>query len=53
MRKTEKQPKVPYEIRLKAKRYDAFVVALDAPGKPRPRLEKLLATPSVLERREQ
>lgn len=37
------------EFRLSAKQYDAFVAALDAPSKPRPRLEKLLTTASVLE----
>jgi uncharacterized protein (DUF1778 family) len=37
------------EFRLNAKQYDAFVTALDAPVKARPRLEKLLSTPSVLE----
>ena len=37
------------EFRLSAKQYDAFVAALDAPVKPRPRLETLLKTPSVLE----
>ncbi len=37
------------EFRLSAKQYDAFVAALDAPSKPRPRLEKLLQTASVLE----
>ena len=31
------------------KQYDAFVTALDAPAKSRPRLEKLLRTPSLLE----
>jgi uncharacterized protein (DUF1778 family) len=37
------------EFRLSAKDYDAFVAALDAPVKQRPRLTKLLKTPSVLE----
>lgn len=37
------------EFRLSAKQYDAFVAALDALPKPRPRLEELLKTPSVLE----
>lgn len=37
------------EFRLSDKLYDAFVTALDAPSKPRPRLEKLLNTQSVLE----
>jgi len=37
------------EFHLTAKQYDAFAAALDAPSKPRPRLEKLLTTPSVLE----
>lgn len=36
------------EFRLSAKEYDAFVVALDAPVKPRPRLTKLLTMPSAL-----
>lgn len=38
-----------HEFRLDAKRYDAFLSALDAPARSRPRLEKLLATRSVLE----
>lgn len=37
------------EFRLSAKLYDAFVAALDSPVQPKPRLERLLATPSVLE----
>lgn len=37
------------EFRLNAKQYDAFVAALDSPVKPRPRLERLLTTPDVLE----
>jgi uncharacterized protein (DUF1778 family) len=37
------------EFRLSAKQYDAFVAALDAPSKSRPRLEALLKTESVLE----
>lgn len=37
------------EFRLGAKQYDAFVAALDAPSKPRPRLEQLLKKTSVLE----
>lgn len=37
------------EFRLDAKHYDAFLAALDAPAKPRPRLEKLLTTRSVFE----
>jgi uncharacterized protein (DUF1778 family) len=37
------------EFRLSVKQYDAFFAALDAPAKPRPRLERLFATPSVLE----
>jgi len=37
------------EFPLSAKQYDAFIAALDAPSKSRPRLEKLLKTPSVLE----
>ncbi len=36
------------EFRLSAKQYDAFVAALDT-DRPRPRLESLLKTPSVLE----
>ena len=38
-----------HEFRLDAKHYDAFLAALDAPAKARPRLEKLLTTRSVLE----
>ena len=34
---------------LSAKQYDAFVTALDAAPKSRPRLERLFAKPSVLE----
>jgi len=34
---------------LSAKQYDAFVAALDAAPKSRPRLERLFAEPSVLE----
>jgi uncharacterized protein (DUF1778 family) len=37
------------EFRLTAKQFDAFAAALDSPAKPRPRLEKLLTTASVLE----
>jgi uncharacterized protein (DUF1778 family) len=37
------------EFRLNAKQYDRFIAALDAPTKPRPRLEQLIALPSVLE----
>ena len=37
------------EFRLGARQYDAFVAALDAPVKPRPRLQALLTTPDVLE----
>ncbi len=37
------------EFRLSAKQYDAFVAALDSPVKPRPRLERLLTKPTVLE----
>jgi len=37
------------EFRLRANQYDAFVAALDAPAKPRPRLATLLTTPSVLD----
>jgi uncharacterized protein (DUF1778 family) len=37
------------EFRLPAKQYDAFVAALDAPAKARPRLERLMKSPSVLE----
>ena len=35
------------EFRLSGKQYDTFVAALDAPSKPRPRLEKLFKTRSV------
>ncbi|MGH8141751.1 MAG: DUF1778 domain-containing protein [Steroidobacteraceae bacterium] len=34
---------------LNAKQYDAFVAALDATPKSRPRLARLLKTPSVIE----
>jgi uncharacterized protein (DUF1778 family) len=37
------------EFRIPAQNYDAFVAALDAPAKPKPRLDKLLHTPNVLE----
>ena len=37
------------EFRLSAKQYDAFAAALDAPGKARPRLEKLLTTRTIVE----
>jgi uncharacterized protein (DUF1778 family) len=37
------------EFKLSAQQYDAFVAALDAPAKAKPRLEKLLKKPSVLE----
>jgi uncharacterized protein (DUF1778 family) len=37
------------EFKLSAKQYDAFAAALDAPTKAKPRLEKLLKTPSALE----
>jgi uncharacterized protein (DUF1778 family) len=37
------------EFRIPAKDYDAFVAALDAPPKPKPRLDKLLRKPSALE----
>jgi len=37
------------EFRLTAKQYDSFVAALDAPVKARPRLERLLTAPSVVE----
>jgi uncharacterized protein (DUF1778 family) len=37
------------EFRLSAKQHDAFIAALDAPSKLRPRLQQLLKTPTVLE----
>jgi len=37
------------EFRLGARQFPAFAAALDAPTKPRPRLEKLLTTASVVE----
>jgi uncharacterized protein (DUF1778 family) len=37
------------EFRLSAQQYAAFVAALDAAPKRRPRLERLFAEPSVLE----
>jgi len=36
---------------LNAEQWEKFLAALDAPPKPRPRLERLLNEPSVLERR--
>ena len=36
-------------FRLDAEEWAAFVAALDAPPKPRPRLERLLREPSVLD----
>jgi uncharacterized protein (DUF1778 family) len=38
-----------HEFPLSAKQYDAFVAALDKSPTARPRLERLLKTPSVLE----
>jgi len=35
------------EFKLNAKQYDAFVAALDVCSKPKPRLAKLLKTPSA------
>ena len=37
------------EFRIPAKDYDAFVAALDAPARPKPRLDKLLRNRSALE----
>lgn len=37
------------EFHLNAKQYDAFAAALEAPTEPKPRLEKLLKTLSVVE----
>jgi uncharacterized protein (DUF1778 family) len=37
------------EFEISAKDYDAFVAALDASAKAKPRLSRLLNTPSVLE----
>ena len=37
------------QFRLDAKRYDAFVAALDAPGRPRWRLKRLLTARGDLE----
>ena len=37
------------EFRLSAKQFEAFAAALEKPVKPRPRLERLLTTSSVLE----
>lgn len=38
-----------HEFQLSARQYDTFVAALKATAKPRPRLEKLFKTPSVLQ----
>ena len=35
------------ELKLNAKQYDAFVAALDVCSKPKPRLARLLQTPSA------
>jgi uncharacterized protein (DUF1778 family) len=51
MRRSDKKQNARLEIRLNTKQYDAFVAMLAAPAKARPRLGKLLTTPSVLERR--
>ncbi len=37
------------EFPLSARQYDAFVAALDSPARPKPYLDKLLKTPSILE----
>ncbi len=37
------------DFRLSTRQYDAFVAALDAPTKPKPRLDALLKLPSILE----
>jgi uncharacterized protein (DUF1778 family) len=37
------------EFRLTAKQYDAFVAALDAPVKAKPRLDRLLQSRSAIE----
>lgn len=37
------------EFALTARQYDAFVAALDAPARPKPRLRKLLESRSALE----
>lgn len=37
------------EFKLSTQQYDAFVTALDAPSKGKPRLEKLLKAPGALE----
>lgn len=36
-------------FRLDDTRWDAFMAALDAPAKPRPRLQRLLNEPSILD----
>jgi len=36
-------------FRLDARRWNAFLAALDAPAKPRPRLARLLSEPSILD----
>jgi uncharacterized protein (DUF1778 family) len=37
------------KFRVPARQYDDFVAALDAPASARPRLERLMKSPSVLE----
>lgn len=37
------------EFSVSARQYDTFVAALEAPAKARPRLERLLKTPSAVE----
>ena len=37
------------DFRLSGRQYDAFVAALDSPTKPKPRLDRLLKTPSIIE----
>ena len=37
------------EFVLNSRQFQAFIAALDAPRQPKPRLERLLKTPSVLE----
>jgi uncharacterized protein (DUF1778 family) len=48
LRAAAEAPAERREFKLNAKQYDPFVAALDASSKPKPRVAKLLRTPSAL-----